>query len=76
MTTHYDHDGQAACVARIKVPWLTGDARTADCENCRRTGAYQRAVTTSLPPVDSLYDGPADPADAELIREWIERLAG
>ena len=40
MTTHYDHDGQAACVARIKVPWLTGDAGTADCGNCRRTGAY------------------------------------
>ena len=31
----------------------------------------------SLPSrVDSLWDGPAHPADAELIAEWIERLAG
>lgn len=74
MTTHFRHGDQAACVARIKAPWLTEDARIADCENCRRTEAYQRAV--SLPPVDALWDGPADPADVPLLRAWIERLAG
>jgi len=81
MTTHYRRGSTAACTARIRPPWLTAETADVDCRNCERTHAYKimaglAPVRAPLPPVDALYDGPADPADAELIAEWIERLAG
>ncbi len=81
MTTHYRRGSTAACTARVRPPWLTAEAEDVDCRNCERTHAYRAMagltpVSLPLPPVDSLWDGPAHPADAELIAEWIERLAG
>lgn len=73
MTTHYEHGGQAACVARIKAPWLTEDARIADCKNCVKTEAYQRSVPAVLPPLNALYEGPAHPADVPMLLAWLER---
>ncbi len=48
MTVHYEHDGQAVCVARVKAPWLTGDTGLVDCKSCERTHHYQRAVPAAL----------------------------
>jgi hypothetical protein len=79
--THYRRGSTAACTARIRPPALTAETADVDCGNCERTRAFKSMaglapVSLPLPPVDALYDGPADPADVPLIREWIARLAG
>ena len=76
MTTHFSHDGQAACVARIKPPVLTGDTGLVTCKSCHRTDAYARSVPAAprLPPVPDEH-AVADPADVPLLRAWLERTA-
>jgi hypothetical protein len=74
-TTHYQHDGSAACTARIRPPWLTADADEVSCGNCQRTDAWKHGTPAAavLPPPRD--DAVASPADRRVLLEWMG-LAG
>lgn len=64
-TTHFARGGQAACVERIRPPWLSADTRRTDCKSCLRTDAYLSAVLGAR----------AHPADVPLLLEWLRRAS-
>ena len=81
VTTHYRRGSTAACTARVRPPWLTGETADVDCGNCERTHAYRNMA--GLPPVSlpvpAIGDLPADaaahPADVPMLTEWLKRAS-